>query len=71
MTLRNIVIGTIGRGSWRFWRLGGSGRAARFSGRLFDGDGFGQISGLVNVAASVDGDVGGEEVEGGGRQRGR
>ena len=31
---------------------------------LFDGDGFGQVSGLVYVAASADGDVVGKELEG-------
>ena len=31
---------------------------------LFHGDGFGEVSGLVYVAASADGDVVGEELEG-------
>ena len=31
---------------------------------LFDGDALGQVSGLVYVAASADGDVVGEELEG-------
>jgi hypothetical protein len=35
-----------------------------FSSMLFDGNGLGEVSGLVNVAASSYGYVGGEELEG-------
>ena len=31
---------------------------------LFDGDGFGQVAGLVYVAAAADGDVVGEQLQG-------
>ena len=37
---------------------------------LFDGDGFGEVAGLVDVAVFVDGDVVGEELEGDGGEDG-
>jgi hypothetical protein len=43
-------------------RGGGAAMGADFG--LFDGYGFGEVSGLVHVAASADGDVVGEELEG-------
>jgi len=49
---------------WILWLAGWAGVGERLSDReLFDGDGLGQVAGLVYVAAAADGYVIGQQLE--------
>ena len=56
---RGVRVAHVSAKGARTWGTGGLGKFER----LFDGYGFGQVSGLVYVAAAADGDVVGQQLE--------